>query len=43
MKMQYVLSEIPENFNSKGGFRGSFTNQKQLDTKAVIQEALQMN
>ena len=43
MKMQYVLSEIPENFNSKGGFRGSFTNQKQLDTKAVVQEALQMN
>ena len=43
MKMQYVLSEISENFNSKGGFRGSFTNQKQLDTKAVVQEALQMN
>jgi len=43
MKMQYVLSEIPDNFNSKGGFKGAFTNQKQLDTKAVVKEAIKMN
>ena len=43
MKMQYVLREIPEKFNAKGGYNGHFVNQKQLDAKAVVEEAIAMD
>ena len=43
MKMEYVLQPISENFNENGGYRGHFIKQKQLDTKAVLEEAIAMN
>ena len=43
MKMQFVLSPIPEKFSAKGGYNGRFINQKGLDGKAVIEEAIAMD
>ena len=43
MKMQFVLTPIPEKFSSKGGYNGRFINQKQLDGRAVIEEAIAMD
>ena len=43
MKMEFVLQPISENFNVNGGYHGHFIKQKQLDTKAVIEEAIAMN
>ena len=43
MKMQFVLAPIPEKFSAKGGYNGRFINQKGLDGKAVIEEAIAMD
>ncbi len=42
-KMQFVLREIPEKFSTKGGYTGRFVNQKGLDGRAVIEEAISMD
>ena len=45
MKMQFVLAPIPEKFNpgKADGYTGRFINQKGLDGKAVIEEAIAMD
>ena len=43
MKMEFALQPISENFNENGGYHGHFIKQKQLDTKAVLEEAIAMN